>query len=62
MNGDDYPVRNRRFALALPAWLMVIGGTVASMIFPGVWADVGLVAALLAFVVLLVLLSRARED
>jgi hypothetical protein len=41
---------------------MVIGGTVASMIFPGAWADVGLVVALLAFIVLLVLLHRTRED
>jgi ABC-type Fe3+-siderophore transport system permease subunit len=62
MKDDDHPVRNKPFAMALPAWLMVIGGTVASMIFPGAWADVGLVVALLAFIVLLVLLQRTRED
>lgn len=62
MPDDELGWHDRQLKVLLPAWLIVIGGTALSVAFTGLMADVGLVLALVGFVVLLVQLQRAPKD
>lgn len=58
MKDDDFGLQNERLRVALPAWLMTIGGTAASLALEGAFAEIGLVVALLGFIRVLVLMHR----
>lgn len=62
MNDDELRWHPERLVAALPAWVMVVGGTAASLIFAGIPADIGLATALIGFVWLLVRLHREPPD
>lgn len=57
----DGPFASGRTAwlVTLLPWMMLLGGTVASFLFPGVVAEAGMFAALIGFVIVLIRLHRA---
>jgi hypothetical protein len=61
VNDDDFLADRTRWGVMLPPWLMIIGGTVLSLVAAGLLADAGLAVALVGFVLLMLRMHRTPE-
>ncbi|MGY6214066.1 hypothetical protein ACW73L_02800 [Methylolobus aquaticus] len=61
MTDGPFSAGRKEWLATLLPWLLLLAGTVASFLLPGVVAEVGMLVALIGFVIVLIRLHRAGD-